>query len=187
MHQPTWLRSMEQSRKKNCCHAVLWLADVIGQWKGSPFQSPHGNDGCHHQCAPLTNLIHYSKFLFTYKTHTLFSYTLLPFFSTFLYTINKMFCRSLLTITTLVALHTSSAAAATVAAAASAGPSGCVSFDAFWNLYAFGFNGKDYNAGTQDTWSSSSGRKNGFPGHHLVVSTCWCSINLYSNGDGHYY
>ena len=65
-----------------------------------------------------------------------------------------MFCRSLLTIT-LVALHTSSAAAA-----ATAGPSGCVSFDINWNLLAFGFNGKDYNAGTQDTWSSSSGRKN---------------------------
>ena len=32
--------------------------------------------------------------------------------------------------------------------------SGCVAFDIYWNLLAFGFNGKDYNAGTQDTWTS---------------------------------
>ncbi|KAF8341863.1 hypothetical protein F5887DRAFT_975338 [Amanita rubescens] len=32
--------------------------------------------------------------------------------------------------------------------------SGCVAFDIFWNLLAFGFGGKDYNAGTQDTWTS---------------------------------
>jgi hypothetical protein len=62
-----------------------------------------------------------------------------------------MFCRSLLTIT-LVALHTCSAAAATVAG----GPQGCVIFDINWNLLAFGFNGKDYNAGTQDTWTSTT-------------------------------
>lgn len=30
----------------------------------------------------------------------------------------------------------------------------CVAFDANWNLYAFGFNGKDFNAGTSDTWAS---------------------------------
>ena len=30
----------------------------------------------------------------------------------------------------------------------------CVSFDLNWNLLAFGFNGKDYNAGTKDTWGS---------------------------------
>lgn len=41
--------------------------------------------------------------------------------------------------------------------AAAAGPSGCVSFDINWNLLAFGFNGKDFNAGTQDTWTTSSG------------------------------
>lgn len=41
-------------------------------------------------------------------------------------------------------------------AASSAGPSSCVSFDVNWNLLAFGFNGKDYNAGTQDTWSSGA-------------------------------
>ena len=60
-----------------------------------------------------------------------------------------MFCRTLLTIT-LAALHTASAAAA------AAGPSGCVTFDIFWSLLAFGFNGKDYSAGTQDTWQSGS-------------------------------
>ncbi|KAG1884370.1 hypothetical protein F4604DRAFT_1492889, partial [Suillus subluteus] len=32
----------------------------------------------------------------------------------------------------------------------------CISFDANWNLLAFGLNGKDWNAGTQDTWSSST-------------------------------
>ena len=74
-----------------------------------------------------------------------------------------MFCRSLLTTITLVALHISSAAAAATAA----GPSGCVTFDIHWNLLAFGFNGKDYNAGTQDGWTSSSGRKT-VPGHHVA-------------------
>ena len=33
-------------------------------------------------------------------------------------------------------------------------PPACVVFDADWNLLAFGFKGKDYNAGTQDTWGS---------------------------------
>ncbi|KAG0697892.1 hypothetical protein DFH29DRAFT_991248 [Suillus ampliporus] len=32
----------------------------------------------------------------------------------------------------------------------------CVAFDTNWNLLAFGLNGKDWNAGTQDTWSSST-------------------------------
>jgi hypothetical protein len=31
--------------------------------------------------------------------------------------------------------------------------SSCVASDANWNLLAFGFNGKDYNAGTQDSWA----------------------------------
>ena len=30
----------------------------------------------------------------------------------------------------------------------------CVSFDVNFNLLAFGFNGKDYNAGPQDSWTS---------------------------------
>ncbi|KAG0697085.1 hypothetical protein DFH29DRAFT_167704 [Suillus ampliporus] len=33
--------------------------------------------------------------------------------------------------------------------------SSCIAFDTNWNLLAFGFNGKDWNAGTQDTWSSN--------------------------------
>ena len=32
--------------------------------------------------------------------------------------------------------------------------SSCVAFDISWNLLAFGFNGKDYNAGTADTWAT---------------------------------
>lgn len=30
----------------------------------------------------------------------------------------------------------------------------CVVFDANFNLYAFGLDGKDWNAGTQDSWGS---------------------------------
>ena len=75
-----------------------------------------------------------------------------------------MFCRSLLAIT----LVASSAAAAAVAAA-TAGPPACLAFDSLMNLYAFGFNGKDYNAGTQDKWTSS-GRES-VPGHLIDVLT----------------
>ena len=78
-----------------------------------------------------------------------------------------MFCRSLLTIT----LVASSAAAAAVATA-TAGPSGCAQFDANWNLLAFGFNGKDYNAGTQDKWTSTTGRKTVF-GHLVLYVLTW--------------
>ena len=53
----------------------------------------------------------------------------------------------------LAVFHASSAASVT----STGGPAGCVAFDINWNLLAFGFNGKDYNAGTQDTWSSSTG------------------------------
>lgn len=81
-----------------------------------------------------------------------------------------MFRRSLLAIT-LVALHTSSAAAAVTA-----GPSGCTAFDTAFNLFAFGFNGKDYNVGTQDGWSSSSGGKT--VSGHLVVSRV-LTLNLF--------
>jgi hypothetical protein len=31
----------------------------------------------------------------------------------------------------------------------------CVVFDSDFNLLVFGLNGKDYNAGSQDTWSGS--------------------------------
>ncbi|KAF9471116.1 hypothetical protein BDN70DRAFT_888444 [Pholiota conissans] len=65
------------------------------------------------------------------------------------------------------------------AAAASAGPSGCVSFDINWNLLAFGFNGKDYNVGTQDTWTSSSAlteiTTQGRPPFDSTNTTCFLS------------
>ncbi|KAF9652278.1 hypothetical protein BDM02DRAFT_3153749 [Thelephora ganbajun] len=32
----------------------------------------------------------------------------------------------------------------------------CLSFDVDFNLYAFGFNGKDWNAGTQDVWATAT-------------------------------
>ena len=35
-------------------------------------------------------------------------------------------------------------------------PTACVSFDTSWNMLAFGFGGKDYSLGQQDTWASSS-------------------------------
>ena len=31
----------------------------------------------------------------------------------------------------------------------------CIAFDANFNLLTFGFGNKDWNAGTQDTWSGS--------------------------------
>ncbi|KAJ7100637.1 hypothetical protein B0H15DRAFT_936621 [Mycena belliarum] len=34
--------------------------------------------------------------------------------------------------------------------------SSCIAFDANFNLLALGFNGKDYNAGTSDTWASGT-------------------------------
>ena len=34
--------------------------------------------------------------------------------------------------------------------------SSCVAFDTNWNLLAFGLDGKDWNAGTQDTWASGT-------------------------------
>ncbi len=55
-------------------------------------------------------------------------------------------------LTAFVAASVSSAAAST-----NQGPTACVSFDINWNLLAFGFNGKDYNVGTQDAWTSSGG------------------------------
>jgi len=32
--------------------------------------------------------------------------------------------------------------------------SSCVAFDVNWNLLAFNFGGKDYNAGAQESWNS---------------------------------
>lgn len=57
----------------------------------------------------------------------------------------------------ITALFTFSFAAPTnsnISSSPTTGPPGCVAFDSSWNLLAFGFNGKDYNAGTQDTWTS---------------------------------
>jgi hypothetical protein len=34
----------------------------------------------------------------------------------------------------------------------------CVAFDTNWNLLAFGLDGKDWNAGTQDTWANGTSR-----------------------------
>ncbi|PPQ96094.1 hypothetical protein CVT26_004726 [Gymnopilus dilepis] len=67
----------------------------------------------------------------------------------------------------------------TANAAASAGPSACVTFDINWNLLAFGFNGKDYNAGTQDTWTSSGAptdiTASGRPPFNSPNTTCYLS------------
>ncbi|PPQ83693.1 hypothetical protein CVT24_001168, partial [Panaeolus cyanescens] len=63
--------------------------------------------------------------------------------------------------------------------AAAASPSACVSFDINWNLLAFGFNGKDYNAGTQDTWTSNTPPTDitttGRPPFNSVNTTCYLS------------
>lgn len=63
--------------------------------------------------------------------------------------------------------------------ASPAGPSACVTFDINWNLLAFGFNGKDYNAGTQDTWTSSGTptdiTTSGRPPFNSVNTTCYLS------------
>lgn len=41
-------------------------------------------------------------------------------------------------------------------ASAASATSSCVAFDISWNLLAFNFEGKDYNAGTQDSWGSGA-------------------------------
>ncbi|KAF9068494.1 hypothetical protein BDP27DRAFT_815887 [Rhodocollybia butyracea] len=54
----------------------------------------------------------------------------------------------------------------------------CVAFDANWNLYAFGFNGKDFNAGTSDTWASgtaSDATASGRPPFDGTNTTCYLS------------
>ncbi|KAJ3721417.1 hypothetical protein DFJ43DRAFT_684085 [Lentinula guzmanii] len=56
--------------------------------------------------------------------------------------------------------------------------SSCVAFDASWNLYAFGFNGKDYNAGTSDSWASgiaSDITASGRPPFDGSNTTCYLS------------
>jgi hypothetical protein len=57
-----------------------------------------------------------------------------------------------------------------------AGPPACVAFDSNWNLLAFGFNGKDYNAGAQDTWASGTPTditKSGRPPFNSPNTTCY--------------
>ncbi|KAG6888942.1 hypothetical protein C0995_004797 [Termitomyces sp. Mi166 len=64
-----------------------------------------------------------------------------------------------------------------LAGAVSAGSS-CVAFDISWNLLAFGFNGKDYNAGTQDTWASGTATDittSGRPPFDGSNTTCYLS------------
>ncbi|CAA7262401.1 unnamed protein product [Cyclocybe aegerita] len=81
--------------------------------------------------------------------------------------------RSLLTTFVLAALH-----GASLVSAQNAGPAGCVSFDIQWNLLAFGFNGKDYNAGTQDTWASGAATDittTGRPPFDHLNTTCYLS------------
>ncbi|KIJ96613.1 hypothetical protein K443DRAFT_280882 [Laccaria amethystina LaAM-08-1] len=52
--------------------------------------------------------------------------------------------------TALVILATS-----LVTVSAASGLTQCLAFDVNWNLLAFGYGGKDYNAGTQDSWGTS--------------------------------
>jgi hypothetical protein len=59
-----------------------------------------------------------------------------------------LFVFPMIRLLTLVALYLLSVSQTIVA-------SPCIAFDSNWNLFAFGLNGKDYNAGTQDKWSGS--------------------------------
>ncbi|KAF9240484.1 hypothetical protein BU15DRAFT_87684 [Melanogaster broomeanus] len=55
----------------------------------------------------------------------------------------------------------------------------CVAFDINWNLLAFGLDGKDWYAGTQDTWTGSGGAKDittsGRPPFDGANTTCYLS------------
>jgi len=75
----------------------------------------------------------------------------------------------LLTLVTLYILSVSPAAFAL---------SSCVAFDTSWNLLAFGFNGKDYNAGPQTSWSSGTATDitaSGRPPFDGTNTTCYLS------------
>ncbi|KAK0211430.1 hypothetical protein IW262DRAFT_1498041 [Armillaria fumosa] len=64
-----------------------------------------------------------------------------------------------------------------LSSAASAG-SACVAFDISWNLLAFGLGGKDYNAGTKDSWASGSAKDittSGRPPFDGTNTTCYLS------------
>ncbi|KAG7446754.1 uncharacterized protein BT62DRAFT_1005135 [Guyanagaster necrorhizus] len=74
-----------------------------------------------------------------------------------------------LTIVSLLLLFFSSAALAA---------SSCVAFDISWNLLAFGLDGKDYNAGTKDSWASGSAKNittSGRPPFDGTNTTCYLS------------
>jgi hypothetical protein len=61
---------------------------------------------------------------------------------------------------------------------ASIASSSCIAFDASWNLLAFGFGGKDYDAGTQDTWTSGQAKDittSGRPPFNGQNTTCYLS------------
>ncbi|KAI9458858.1 hypothetical protein BJY52DRAFT_1119232 [Lactarius psammicola] len=54
----------------------------------------------------------------------------------------------------------------------------CVAFDTNWNLLAFGLGGKDWNAGTQDTWASGTATDitaSGRPPFDGTNTTCFLS------------
>jgi len=54
----------------------------------------------------------------------------------------------------------------------------CIALDANWNLLAFGFGGKDWNAGTQDSWSSGSAKDitaSGRPPFDGANTSCYLS------------
>ncbi|KAI6006930.1 hypothetical protein EDD15DRAFT_2115260, partial [Pisolithus albus] len=55
----------------------------------------------------------------------------------------------------------------------------CVAFDSNWNLLAFNLDGKDWNAGTQDTWTGSGKASDitttGRPSFNSANTTCFLS------------
>ncbi|KAF8491886.1 hypothetical protein F5888DRAFT_1807154 [Russula emetica] len=54
----------------------------------------------------------------------------------------------------------------------------CVAFDVTWNLLAFGLDGKDWNAGTQDTWANGTAADitaSGRPPFDGTNTTCFLS------------
>jgi len=66
-----------------------------------------------------------------------------------------------------------------LSASATVRASSCVAFDASWNLLAFGLDGKDWFAGTQDTWSGSGQATDitatGRPAFDGTGTTCYLS------------
>jgi hypothetical protein len=105
---------------------VLSVATVRRQFR-LPAVFPLGYTRCDHFKPPSH---------FPYYPHPLFS-TPLSFIA--------MFTSLLPTIVALYFLSTTPVRA-----------SPCVAFDVQWNLLAFGLDGKDWNAGTQDKWASGA-------------------------------